>query len=155
MKIYTTLENEKYVWNQLTERHKKYLSAVLRYYAKEPSWDEFSHYWLSKGIELWKGIKGKELVELPVYKICQDLEARLGIKQGYTRQRDYRDDLEEMIAANFSSSYKFCQITGIDQGFLSNVIKKRKNFSITKLELALHKVGYRITIQKEAAYIKN
>lgn len=152
MKIYTTLENEKYDCCQLPSKQKKFLEIVLKYYSEDPSWDEFSQFWLSEGHEFFEKIKGEELVELPIYKICQDMELRLGIKQGYTRERDYRDDLEEMIAADFSSNYKFCQLTGIDQGFLSNVIKKRKNFSITKLEKTLHKVGYRLSIQKEAVH---
>lgn len=152
MKIYTTLENEKYDCQQLPPEHKVFLKKVTKYYTEEPLWDEFSYFWLSKGSELWREIKGEELVELPIYKICQDMEVRLGIKQGYTRERDYRDDLEEMIAADFRSNYKFCQLTGIDQGFLSNVIKKRKNFSITKLEKVLHKVGYRLSIQKESVH---
>lgn len=151
MKIYTTLENEEYDRDQLPPAHRQFLAKVLSYYAKEPSWDEFANFWLSKGKDLWKEIKGKELVELPAYKICQDLEARLGIKQGYTRERDLRDELEELVHNNFGSNYKFCQVTGIDQGFLSNVLKKRKNFSITKLESALHKVGYKLSIQKEVA----
>lgn len=150
MKIYTTLENEKFDRDQLPVKQQEFLARVLRYYAKDPSWDEFAHFWLSKG-NAWKGIKGKELVKLPLYKICQDLEARLGIKQGYTRERDLRDDIEELVQNNFGSNYKFCQATGIDQGFLSNVLKKRKNFSISKLEMALHRVGYKLTIQKETA----
>lgn len=151
MKIYTTLENEKYDRDQLPPAHRKFLAKVFRYCAKGPSWDEFANFWLSKGNELWEGIKGKEIIELPVYKICQDLEARLGIEQGYTRERDLRDELEELVETNFDSKYKFCQATGIDQGFLSNVLKKRKNFSISKLDTALHKVGYKLTIQRETA----
>jgi len=151
MRIYTTLENEKYDYDQLAPAHRDFLAKVFRYYARKPSWDKFAHFWLSKGNELWEGIKGKELVDLPVYKICQDLEVRLGIEQGYTRERDLRDELEELVERQFASNYQFCQATGIDQGFLSNVLKKRKNFSISKLEGALHKVGYKLTIQREAA----
>lgn len=151
MKIYTTLENEKYDCDQLTPAHKAFLAKVFRYYARKPSWDKFANFWLSKGNELWKGIKGKELVNLPSYKICQDLEARLGIEQGYTREKDLRDELEELVESNFVSKYQFCQVTGIDQGFLSNVLKKRKNFSISRLETALHKVGYKLAIQRETA----
>ncbi len=151
MKIYTTLENEKYDCDQLPAAYRDFLAKVLRYYSRGPSWDKFANFWLSKGNELWEGMEGKELVDLPIYKICQDLEARLGIEQGYTRERDLRDELEELVESQFASKYQFCRITGIDQGFLSNVLKKRKNFSITRLENALHKVGYKLTIQKEAA----
>ncbi len=151
MKIYTTLENEKYDCDQLPSPHREFLGKVLRYYGRKPLWDKFANFWLSKGSALWEGINGKKLVELPVYKICQDLEARLGIEQGYTRERDIRDELEELVEGQFASKYQFCQVTGIDQGFLSNVFKKRKNFSISKLENALQKVGYKLTIQKEMA----
>ncbi len=149
MNIYTTTEKEKFDRDRLPPKHKKFLAEALKYYAKNPTWDEFGQFWLTKGKELWKGLEGKEIVKLPIFKICQDLEIRLGIKQGYTRERDYLDDLEDMIRKEFGSKYKFCRATGIDQGFLSNVLKKRKNFSISKLQVALNKVGYKLTIQKE------
>jgi predicted XRE-type DNA-binding protein len=151
MSVYTTLENGKYDRDRLPPAHKAFLTKVLRHYNKKPSWDKFAKFWLSKGNELWGGIRGKKLLELPIYKICQDLEARLGIEQGHTRQRDFWDELEEWVKSNFQSQYQFCRATGIDQGFLSNVLKKRKEFSISKLETALHKVGYKLTIQRETA----
>lgn len=151
MKIYTTLENERYDCDLLPRAHKAFLAKAVRKYSKNPTWDEFGHFWISEGKEMWKGISGRNLIRLPIYKICQDLEARLGIKQGHTRERDYRDDLEEIIRAEFPSRYKFCAVTDMDQGFLSNVLKKRKNFSITQLEETLHKIGYRLSIRKEEA----
>ena len=149
MKTYTTLENEKYYLEQLPPKHQEFLTEVLRYFDQAPPWDDFDQYWLSRGKKVWGRKKWAQIIELPIYKICQDLEALLGIKQGYTRERDYRDELQEMISRNFSSCYQFCRVTGIDQGFLSNVFKKRKNISITVLENALHKIGYKLSIQRD------
>jgi hypothetical protein len=149
MKIYTTLENERFDQDLLPPAHKSFLVKVFGKYSQNPSWDEFGHFWLGRGKKLWKGITGTKLIALPLYKICQDLEARLGIQQGYTRERDYRDDLDEIIRAEFPSRYQFCAMTATDQGFLSNVLKKRKNFSIAQLEEKLRKIGYRLSIQKE------
>lgn len=91
------------------------------------------------------------ITKTPLYKICQDMESRLGIEEGYIRQPDYRDLLAKIIHENFSSRYQFCKTTGIDEAFLSNVLSRKKGFSIENLIKILDKIGYEIEIKKKSA----
>ena len=63
--------------------------------------------------------------------------------------RDYRDDLRELLdAANDKtgiSRYRICKQMGIDSGTLSNVLAKRRHFSLDKLIQILAILGYRMT----------
>ncbi len=63
--------------------------------------------------------------------------------------RDYRDDLRDILdAANIKtgvSRYRICKQLGIDSGTLSNVLAKRRHFSLEKLIQLLALLGYRIT----------
>jgi transcriptional regulator with XRE-family HTH domain len=63
--------------------------------------------------------------------------------------RDYRDDLRDLLdAANNKtgiSRYRLCKQMGIDSGTLSNVLAKRRHFSLDKLIQLLALLGYRLT----------
>lgn len=62
---------------------------------------------------------------------------------------DYRDDLRVLLdAANDKtgiSRYRICKQMGIDSGTLSNVLAKRRHFSLDKLIQILGLLGYRMT----------
>jgi len=66
-----------------------------------------------------------------------------------TVQRDYRDDLRELLDRAHSerglTRYRLCKQMGIDSGTLSNVLAKRRHFSLEKLEQILALLGYRLT----------
>src|SRR5262249_58250860 len=72
-----------------------------------------------------------------VYRMCQDLEARLGIHQGSVSWPDYRDFLADLIEGRFGSRQAFCQATGVDPGQLSRVIAGRADLSIRALQKVL------------------
>ncbi len=65
------------------------------------------------------------------------------------RTRDYRDELRDLLdAANDAtgiSRYRICKQMGIDSGTLSNVLAKRRHFSLDKLIQILAILGYRLT----------
>ena len=79
------------------------------------------------------------------------MESRLGIEQGCVRNADYRDRLAEIISEEFSSRYQFCKKAQVDEAFLANVLKKKKDFSIKKLEKILEDLGYELEIKKKCA----
>ena len=68
---------------------------------------------------------------------------------------DYRDDLRELLDdANKDrgiSRYRICKQMGIDSGTLSNVLAKRRHFSLDKLEQILTILGYRMTFSKNGS----
>lgn len=63
--------------------------------------------------------------------------------------RDYRDDLRELLDRAHNerglTRYRLCKQMGIDSGTLSNVLAKRRHFSLEKLEQILGLLGYRLT----------
>src|SRR5437762_2986216 len=66
---------------------------------------------------------------------------------------DYRDDLRELLdkahAERGLTRYRLCKQMGIDSGTLSNVLAKRRHFSLEKLEQILHLLGYRLSFTKD------
>ena len=73
----------------------------------------------------------------------------------YRPTHDYRDDLRVLLdEANESrgiSRYRICKQMGIDSGTLSNVLAKRRHFSLDKLEQILAILGYKMTFTKNGA----
>ncbi len=96
-KFYETLENKKIDIKALSEREHEFLKKLRRFYSSKPDWNAFSNHWLKEGQKIWGGMPKREVVNLPVFLVCQDLEARLGIEQGKTRLPDYRDELVVLI----------------------------------------------------------
>lgn len=82
-------------------------------------------------------------------RICQDLEARLGIVQRKVAAPDYRDYLADLIEERFGSRYKFCDVAGIDPGQLSRVFASRGDLSLPALQKILHVLGAALVIQAE------
>lgn len=148
-KFYETLENKKIDIKVLSEQDYEFLKKVKKYYYKRPDWNVFSNYWLKEGQKIWGGIKKREVVNLPAFLICQDLEVRLGIKQGKTRLPDYRDELVALIDKEFDSRYQFCRKTGIAQDTLSRILNKRREPSLHMLRIILDAVEYEISFQKK------
>ncbi len=63
--------------------------------------------------------------------------------------RDYRDDLRDILDRAHDerslTRYRLCKYMGIDSGTLSNVLAKRRHFSIEKLDQILGLLGYRLS----------
>jgi hypothetical protein len=76
--------------------------------------------------------------------------AQPGVNGGGT---DYRDDLRMLLdkahAEKGLTRYRLCKQMGIDSGTLSNVLAKRRHFSLEKLEQILHLLGYRLSFTQE------
>ena len=85
-------------------------------------------------------------MESPAYRICQDLEARLGIAQGKVAPPDYRDYLADLIEERYGSSYRFCKETGVDPGHLSRVLSARSELSLKHLQRLLESLGASLII---------
>ena len=65
-----------------------------------------------------------------------------------TNGRDYRDDLRELLDRAHNerglTRYRLCKQMGIDSGTLSNVLAKRRHFSLDKLEQILGLLGFKL-----------
>jgi hypothetical protein len=84
-----------------------------------------------------------------VYRICKDLEARLGIAEGKVAPPDYRDYLADLIEERYGSRYRFCQESGVDPGHLSRVFASRSELSLQSLHHILEALHAALVIQPE------
>jgi hypothetical protein len=138
---YQTITGRKLPANKLKTDERKFLLEVHAKYRNSPEWTEFAGWWTS--------LFGKSGLtrDSVVYRICQDLEARLGIAQGKVALPDYRDYLADLIEEQFGSRYKFCQETGIDPGHLSRVFASRSDLSLQSLAGVLRALHAELVIQ--------
>jgi len=149
-KPYADLAGRRWDLSALSAKDRRLVRSVVTRANKGTAWPELSSHWRRVLFELYRHLSGKELVRLPVYAICQDIASRVGIEQGYFRQRDYRDDLVELIAKTHESRYQFAKETGLNQAFLSRVLSKRAHLSVEKLEKAAEALGYRVALVRSA-----
>lgn len=135
-------------WNlsSLNAGERRFVRSFVKRVNDGVSWAELCGSWRGTLLKLYRGRSRKDVVRLPLYAVCQDIESRVGIDQGFFRQRDYRDDLAEMIARKFQSRYRFAKRVGMDQALLSRVLRKKAHLSIDKLEAALEPLGYRVSL---------
>lgn len=140
MKQYETLAGRRFSLAELTAEERAFLDELLALYRARPEWSEFAREWVRRGrAGPWRGRRVP--VGSPLYRICQDLEARLGVAEGRVAPPDYRDQLASLIEERFGSRYAFCQATGIDQGNLSKVLAGHRHLSPETLQRALEALG--------------
>lgn len=120
-----------------------FLSTVQKHYKTGPDWTEFAAWWM-------KEFKRSRIPnDSVVYRICHDLEARLGIAQGKVAVPDYRDYLADLIEERYGSRYRFCKETGVDPGHLSRVFASRSEFSLQALQKILQALHATMVIQPQ------
>ncbi|HSL81780.1 MAG TPA: helix-turn-helix transcriptional regulator [Thermoanaerobaculia bacterium] len=127
----------------LAENERRFLGSVQREYETGPEWSNFAAWWTG---ELRRAGLGRDCVS---YRICQDLEARLGIAQGKVAPPDYRDFLADLIEERFGSRYRFCKETGVDPGHLSRVFAGRSELSLQTLQRVLEALHAALVVQPD------
>src|SRR4051794_28144571 len=116
---YQTITGRSIPVSKLSRSEKDFLSRVRQKYKERPEWTRFAAWW---NAELTRaGLSARS----PLYRVCQDLEARLGIRQGSVSPPDCRDSLADLIDEQFGSRQEFCRATGVDPGQLSRVFAGR------------------------------
>ncbi len=148
-KKYRILNGKEFDLSKLLPEEKAVFREVYEYFKTSPEWGDFSNFWRAKTQSLWADINRRKVVSKPLFVIFQDMGSRLGIEQGYVREEDYRDKLQKIIEENFGSWYKFCQETGVDEGFLSKILHKKRHFSMETLSQVLDKIGYEIDFSQK------
>jgi len=85
-KKYITLEKEVVYINNMSKSEQSFYSQIKDYYRKKPSHMDFSNYWRAEDQRaVWSDCSRKECVNSLIFKICQDLDSRLAIKEGHLR----------------------------------------------------------------------
>jgi len=140
---YQTITGRTLDLGRLGEKERKFLGTVQRKYARGPEWSEFAAWWGGEFRRL--GLSE----DSSAYRICQDLEARLGIAHGKVAAPDYRDYLADLIEERHGSRYRFCKETGVDPGHLSRVFASRSELSLQSLQRILEALHAALIIQPE------
>ncbi|MFA4880601.1 MAG: hypothetical protein WC650_03175 [Candidatus Doudnabacteria bacterium] len=106
--VYVTLDGAKFDLDALSEQEQKVYQVVRQFLerAPEPGWGgEFPNFWSSQLVNLYGG--EQQMLGTVLYEICQDLEARLGIKQGYIKPPEEHDWLWEDLGITCSGKLIF------------------------------------------------
>jgi hypothetical protein len=138
---YQTITGRRIPVSRLSRLEKDFLSRVQQKYHARLEWTRFAAWWNAEFTRT--GLSTKS----PAYRICQDLEARLGIHQGSVSPPDYRDFLADLIDGRFGSRQEFCQATGVDPGQLSRVFAGRADLSLRALQNVLEVLQAQLVIQ--------
>lgn len=138
---YRTITGRTLDLSALTEAERKLLREALERVRKPGGWNRFAAWWL-------KAFNESELSDhSPVFRVCRDLEARLGIAEGKVARPDYRDYLADLIEERFGSRYRFCEVTGIDPGQLSRVFAGKADLSAELLRHALRALDAHLEVR--------
>lgn len=140
-KKYRTLTGRTVVLEMLSGEERAFLMVVVERYRKWSDWTEFAAWWMSEASK-WGFVR-----ESPVFRICDDLEARLGIAQGKVAPPDYRHCILALIEERDGSRGKFCQETGIDPKQLGWILAGDANASVVELERLLHVFNMYLAVQ--------
>jgi hypothetical protein len=128
---------------QLTQPERAFLDRAFRRLSERATWSTFTSWWI--GTFISSGIAE----ESSVARICEDLQARLGIAEGIVARPDYRDILGDLILEKYGSFYRFCKVTQlVDKGQLSRVLAGQADLSIETLTSVLEILGARLRIDR-------
>jgi transcriptional regulator with XRE-family HTH domain len=142
-RTYRTITGRRLDLGDLLDAERDFLTTVHRTYSAGPEWSAFASWWSD---ELRRaGLSDSSAA----YRICQDLEARLGIAQRKVAAPDYRDYLADLIEERYGSRYRFCKETGVDPGHLSRVLASRAELSLQNLQRVLDALHASLVIQPE------
>ncbi len=144
-RVFQTITGRALALEGLDVKERQFLAAVQARYEKELGWSAFAAWW-PKALQ-----RSRLSAESVAYRICQDLEARLGITQGKVAVPDYRDYLADLIDERYGSRYRFCKATGMDPGHLSRILAGRSELSLQALQRILEQLDATLVIEPEKA----
>ncbi len=141
--VYQTITGRRISLSKLNDAERSFLELVAKKFNSRQEWTRFAAWWNARF-----NASGLDTSSV-VYRICQDLEARLGINQGKVSPPDYRDFLAELIDAQYGSRQEFCKATEVDPGQLSRVLANRGDLSMKVLQKVLEVFGAQLIIQTQ------
>ncbi len=146
--VYRTITGRVVPLTGLSATERKFLGQVRRKYHARPQWTKFASWWT---VEFDRsGLPDSSVV----YRLCDDLESRLGIAQGKVAPPDYRDFLADVIEERYKSRYEFCKEIGFDQGYLSRVLAGQADLSMAMLRKLLSALEVTLVLRSEGELLE-
>jgi len=142
---YRTLGGGAVTLDELTDDQRAFYDQARRFAAECSDDSRFANWWVKQILRLHPGLSRREVTEAPLYRILSDMENRMMIAAGAARPDDYRDLLAKVIRKRHKTRAAVCKELGIDPSYLSQVLNRKKNLSLPKLEELLWRLGYRLT----------
>lgn len=136
--LYQTMENEVFDLNSLPKSHETLYQGIKKLFLSGVNSSELWNFFCPEGRRL------KISKTDPIFRILQDLSARIYIRSQFARLSHWYEDLDRFIKRKFKTRREFCRLTGVDEGHLSRVLAGKSRFSIDTLERILTKADVRI-----------
>ena len=98
---YRTLTGKVFDLGILPQAHLRVYESLKDYFEQGPTWNEFAIRWTNETREIFESSAIERVTETPLFQICQDLESRLGIKQGFVKPvPDFQSEIKELGVAD-------------------------------------------------------
>lgn len=146
--VYVDLDGNEICLEHLDAEERKLLALIRRRARTNPDWDAFDNFWTIAVPAFYqaRGLARKAIPRTILWRVAGDLSGRIAVAAGLARVGDYRDELEELIRAQYPTQRAFCEATGLSEDMLSHVLAGRKDLSLGTLTGALEQIGYRLRI---------
>ena len=147
--VYIDRKGNEFLLAELDQQQQDLVNELLQFAeTNDCTWTDFEKFWIPKVDQFYKarGLSRKKITQTIIWRIAQDLSSRLGLKEGWMKEGDYRDELNLLISKKYRTRREFCEATGLSEDLLSHVLAKRKNLSVESLTEALNNIGYTIRI---------
>src|SRR5438132_281543 len=111
MEAYRDLRGRTIALDRLDADECRLINALVARAAQKPEHSVFRNWWLEQVDQFYsgRGLSRPQIIKTAGYRIGQDLAGRIGIAEGWMHPPDYRDELEELISANFHTRRAFCE----------------------------------------------
>jgi hypothetical protein len=134
---YTLLNGTTYDTAELSLPERALLEEVQAFYRTGPEWSQFFNFWFKRVQMIFASWPRQKVSALPIFQICQDLEARLGMAQGKVKPPDYREQLSQLIAAQYPDREALCRTAGLEYEVVERVLAGEEDVSMAQLQALL------------------
>jgi hypothetical protein len=148
-RTYCTISGRRLDLSGLGNAEREVLVAVCAQYERAPEWSAFGRWWLRTMTEA--GLSESS----PAFRVCQDLEARIGIAQGMLASPDYRDMMADLIEDRYGSRSHFCEEAAVDPDQLARALAGQSQLPIQSLQAILDALHATLVIRTDEGSLKH
>jgi len=134
---YTLLNGTTYDTADLSPPERAVLEEVYAFYRTGPEWSQFFNFWFKRVQMTFASWPRQKVSALPIFQICQDLEARLGMAQGKVKPPDYREQLSQLIQAQYPDREALCRTAGLECEVVDRVLAGEGDVSMAQFQALL------------------